>query len=158
MAIALQPVACTVIRGDGLVHFGDILQLANVGSASFLHCDIEDRVSSKAICLVFALLCFARMHFTVQDTRVGDFSCAISASASNSAVACNTFLIAKYSPAQPSIYDREYSGFAAHTIANHVAKARVHQHHQMLRILLHAPFCCTPADPISAWISSVVPI
>ena len=45
-----------------------------------------------------------------QDTRVGDFTCAVAASASNGSVACNTFLIAKYSPAQPSIYDREYAG------------------------------------------------
>ena len=58
MATALQPVACTVVRGDGLVHFGDVLQLANVGSAAFLHCDIEDRVSPKAVCLVSALLRF----------------------------------------------------------------------------------------------------
>lgn len=45
MAVALQSVTCTTIRGDGCVHFGDVLQLANVASAAFLTCDIEDRVS-----------------------------------------------------------------------------------------------------------------
>jgi len=44
VAIALQPVNCTTVRNDGLVHFGDVLQLANVGAAAFLTCDIEDRV------------------------------------------------------------------------------------------------------------------
>ena len=46
----------------------------------------------------------------LQDTRVGDFSCAVSAAPSIGPVACNTFLLAKYNPAQPSIYDREYAG------------------------------------------------
>ena len=45
MAVALQSVTCTTIRGDGCVHFGDVLQLANVASAAFMTCDIEDRVS-----------------------------------------------------------------------------------------------------------------
>lgn len=45
MAIALQPVTCTTIRGDGFVHFGDVVQLANSASAAFMTCDIEDRVS-----------------------------------------------------------------------------------------------------------------
>ncbi|DBB17637.1 TPA: hypothetical protein ACH3X3_002681 [Trebouxia sp. C0006] len=91
VAIALQPVNCSTVRNDGLVHFGDVLQLANVGAAAFLTSDIEDR-----------------------DTRVGDFSCAVSATVSNGSVACNTFLIGKYRPAQPSIYDREYSDDALH--------------------------------------------
>ncbi|KAL0027877.1 hypothetical protein WJX77_012447 [Trebouxia sp. C0004] len=91
VTIALQPVNCSTVRNDDLVHFGDVLQLANVGAAAFLTCDIEDR-----------------------DTRVGDFSCAVSATVSNDSVACNTFLIAKYSPAQPSIYDREYLDDALH--------------------------------------------
>ena len=45
MAVALQSVTCTTVRGDGCVHFGDVLQLANVASAAFMTCDIEDRVS-----------------------------------------------------------------------------------------------------------------
>lgn len=53
MAIALQPVDLTTIRGDGFVHFGDVLQLANVGSAAFLTCDIEDRV-----CLYLCLISY----------------------------------------------------------------------------------------------------
>ncbi len=44
VAIALQPVNCSTVRNDGLIHFGDVLQLANVGAAAFLTCDIEDRV------------------------------------------------------------------------------------------------------------------
>lgn len=44
MAIALQPVNCSTVRNDGLIHFGDVLQLANVGAAAFLTSDIEDRV------------------------------------------------------------------------------------------------------------------
>ena len=45
MAVALQPVTCTTIRGDAFVHFGDVLQIANVASAAFMTCDVEDRVS-----------------------------------------------------------------------------------------------------------------
>lgn len=44
MAVALQPVQCTTTRPDGLVHFGDVLQLVNASSAASLGCDIEDRV------------------------------------------------------------------------------------------------------------------
>ena len=44
LAVALQPVNCSTVRSDGLVHFGDVLQLANVGAAAFLTCDVEDRV------------------------------------------------------------------------------------------------------------------
>ncbi|KAL3160109.1 hypothetical protein ABBQ32_010887 [Trebouxia sp. C0010 RCD-2024] len=91
MAVALQPVTCTTIRGDGFVHFGAVVQFANSASAAFMTCDIEDR-----------------------DTRVGDFSCAVSASLSVGSVACNTFLLAKYSPAQPSIYDMEYADDVLH--------------------------------------------
>ena len=49
MAIALQPVCCTTTKGDGFVHFGDVLQLANVGSAAFLTCDTEDRVCIQTV-------------------------------------------------------------------------------------------------------------
>lgn len=46
----------------------------------------------------------------MQDTRVGDFSCAVCAYANTGSVAYNTFLIAKYFPASPTIYDKEYAG------------------------------------------------
>ena len=114
MAVALQSVMCTTIRGDGCVHFGDVLQLANVAAAAFMTCDIEDRVSQLS-CVLAWLQKFFTASATrplLQDTRVGDFSCAVTASPNVGSVACNTFLLAKYCPAQPSIYDREYTGIS----------------------------------------------
>lgn len=60
MAVALQPVTCTTVRGDGLVHFGDVVQLANSASAAFMTCDIEDRVlqlKSSPCCGPFSRYC-----------------------------------------------------------------------------------------------------
>ena len=120
MAVALQPVQCTTIKNDGLVHFGDVLQLVNASTSAVLACDIEDRVSPHAVplhCLLEftpPVVLVAAWHFmaqsSLQDTRIGDFSCAVSACANTGSVSCNTCLIAKYSPAHPTIVDREYTG------------------------------------------------
>lgn len=120
MAVALQPVTCTTIGGDGNVHFGDVLQLANVASAAFMTCDIEDRVRQFTSLQIFPINLSYQAF--LQDTRVGDFSCAVTASPSIGSVACNTFLLAKYCPAQPSIYDREYAGIP------HLLKTYLMQH------------------------------
>lgn len=53
LAVALQPVQCTTIRGDGLVHFGDVLRLVNGSTSAVLACDIEDRVSCSVSLYVF---------------------------------------------------------------------------------------------------------
>lgn len=123
MAVALQPVQCTTIRNDGLVHFGDVLQLVNASTSAVLACDIEDRVSPHAVPLLVTALptetyttiaSRTAWHFmaqsSLQDTRIGDFSCAVSACANTGSVSCNTCLIAKYSPAHPTIVDRDYTG------------------------------------------------
>ena len=59
------------------------------------------------------------MCVNLQDTRVGDFSCAVSASANVGSVAYNTCLIAKYFPANPTIYDRAYTGIGSSRSSTH---------------------------------------
>lgn len=116
MAIASQPVQCTTIRADGLVHFGDILQLINGGTSAVLACDIEDRVShparhsTHAVTLLTPVVGEPSQPHMTQDTRAGDFSCAAAASVNSGSIAYNTCFISKYFPAQPTIYDREYTG------------------------------------------------
>jgi len=44
MATALAPVELTVVRDDGLVHFGDVLQLAHAAEAAVLAADANDVV------------------------------------------------------------------------------------------------------------------
>lgn len=45
MAQALAPVELTVVRQDGLVHFGDVVQIAHVGpSQAVLSGDVHDVV------------------------------------------------------------------------------------------------------------------
>ena len=45
MAIALQPAELSTVQADGLVHFGDLVQLCSAHTPAVLACDVEDRVS-----------------------------------------------------------------------------------------------------------------
>uniref|UniRef100_A0A7S0MXH9 EF-hand domain-containing protein n=1 Tax=Pyramimonas obovata TaxID=1411642 RepID=A0A7S0MXH9_9CHLO len=81
MERALGPVTPSVIADDGLVHFGDMFQVANMMHDVFLSADTED-----------------------PDPRPMEHSCNISASKDHSPSMRNTFLMVKYTP-PPKVYD-----------------------------------------------------
>eukprot|EP00803_Ostreobium_quekettii_P009150 evm.model.scf_753.1 EVM.evm.TU.scf_753.1 scf_753:18748-21737(-) len=83
---ALRDIELTVVRDDGLVHFGDVLQLAQADSGTVLACDVKDK-----------------------DPRPGELIYAVTGAPSlTSPCARNTFLIVKYKPPRLSPFDTYY--------------------------------------------------
>ena len=66
MSTALAPVVLTVVRSDGFVHFGDVIQLAHCGNGAVLSADVEDVVRS--------FLCTVRERVSPSHTCDGRLS------------------------------------------------------------------------------------
>lgn len=49
MAVAMAPVQLSCIRDDGLVHFGDVVQLAHAPTGCSLAVNVHDRVRFRVV-------------------------------------------------------------------------------------------------------------